>query len=344
LITWAGVTQESAEVLELTFSNDKKVICTLDHKYPIYGVGYVEAKDLVVGQKMMSLEGEVFITEIKKQENKIQVGTLTIDDKELYHDYHTFALDCGIFTKNSNLGTLDDLMYFMKKLYKAMKVPVTRLDPQDAFRDGQEMLREELKFARFIIRLQQNFAHGLKNGFITHLQLKKLWDKFKLREQHIEIAFNVPTNFYELRENQKLELKVTNYNNLASNEYVSPTYSQKKYLGWSDIDIKANREYLRKDKAFRWELAQIEASGPDWKQLVDAQNAAMGGGAPPPGGMEMGGGGGGGMPPPFTGGPAITEPNAPVEGGAEAAPAEGGVEAAPPAGGPPTNTPPPGGI
>jgi hypothetical protein len=238
-----------------------------------------------------------------------------------------------------NLGQLDDLMYFMKKLYKAMKVPVTRLDPQDAFRDGQDMLREELKFARFIIRLQQNFAHGLKNGFVTHLQLKKLWDKYNLKEQHIEIAFNVPTNFYELRENQKLELKVSNYNNLASNEYVSPTYSQKKYLGWSDIDIKANREYLRKDKAFRWELAQIEAAGPDWKEMVAAQNAAMGGGAPLPGGMDMGGGGGGGMPPPFTGGPAVTEPGGPPPGG-EAIPGVAGAEAgAPPPGGAPEAVP-----
>lgn len=231
-----------------------------------------------------------------------------------------------------NLGQLDDLMYFMKKLYKAMKVPVTRLDPQDAFRDGTDILREELKFARFIIRLQQNFSMGLKNGFITHLQLKQLWNKFDLKDQNIEISFNVPTNFYELRENQKLELKVNNYNSLASSEYVSPTYSQKKYLGWSDIDVKANREYLRKDKGFRWELAQIEASGPDWKEVMAAQGGAMGG-APPEGGMGMGGGGGGGgMPPPFTGGAAVTEPGTPPEGAVP--PPEGG-EAAVPAGGAP---------
>lgn len=270
------------------------------------------------------------LVKVERLADPIEVGTLTIDNDEKYHNYHTFALDCGVFTKNSNLGTLDDLMYFMKKLYKAMKVPVTRLDPQDAFRDGTDILREELKFARFIIRLQQNFSMGLKNGFITHLQLKQLWNKFDLKDQNIEISFNVPTNFYELRENQKLELKVNNYNSLASSEYVSPTYSQKKYLGWSDIDVKANREYLRKDKGFRWELAQIEASGPDWKEVMAAQGGAMGG-APPEGGMGMGGGGGGGgMPPPFTGGAAVTEPGTPPEGAVP--PPEGG-EAAAPAGG-----------
>ena len=232
----------------------------------------------------------------------------------------------------SNLGELTDLMYFMKKLYKALKVPTNRLDPADAFRDGQEILREELKFARFIIRMQQLFSSGLKYGFITHLQLRKMWTENDLNEQNIEIEFNVPTNFYELRENQKLELKVNTFNNLASNNSVSPTYCQKKYLGWSDIDIKANREFLRKDRAFQWELAQIENSGPDWKEL-GAEGAP--GGSPDGGGLDMGGGGpsGGGMSaPPSFGGPASTP-----EGEAELTPA-GSEPAAAPTGG--TEAPP----
>ena len=233
-----------------------------------------------------------------------------------------------------NLGQLDDLLYFTKKLYKALKVPTTRLDPQDAFRDGQDMLREELKFARFIIRLQQNIAAGLKNGFITHLQLRGLWDEFKLKEYNVDLEFNVPTNFYELRESQKLELKINNFNSMASNEYVSPTFAQKKYLGWTDVDVKANREFLRKDKEFRWELAQIENGGPEWKEAMAAQAGAMGGAAPEAGGGA--GGGGGGMPPPFVGGPAATgsEAGAPPETGmapeAGAAPEGAPPEAAAP--------------
>jgi hypothetical protein len=230
-----------------------------------------------------------------------------------------------------NLGELADLMYFVKKLYQSLKVPTTRLDPQDAFRDGTEMLREELKFARFIIRMQQIFAGGLKNGFITHLQLKGMWKEYELKEETIHIEFNVPTNFYELRESQKLELKVQNFGSLAANESISPSFAQKRYLGWSDVDIKANREFLRKDKELRWELTQIENMGPNWKQAVAAQAEAGGapgggGGAPPSGGMGggMGGGGmgGGGAPPP-------------PEGGEEAPPPEGGAEAPPPAEGAP---------
>ena len=234
-----------------------------------------------------------------------------------------------------NLGQLDDLMYFVKKLYQALNVPTTRLDPQDAFRDGADMLREELKFAKFIVRMQQGFASGLKNGFLTHLQLKGLMKEFSLKDRNLDIVFNVPTNFYEVRQQQKIELKTSTFGNISNNPSVSPTYAQKKYLGWSDLDIKANREFLRKDKAFNWELQQIENLGPDWKNAIKAQAEAAGGPPAEGGAGGMGGGGGGGMPPPFAGGPATV--GAP-EG--EVPPPEGGAQtpeagAAPAGGAPP---------
>ena len=220
-----------------------------------------------------------------------------------------------------NLGELTDLMYFVNKLYKALKVPTNRLNTESTFKDGNEILREELKFARFIIRLQQNFATGLKNGFLTHLKLKGLAEKYDIKETNINLEFNVPTNFYELRENQKLELKVTNFNNLASNQTVSSTFAQKKYLGWSDIDIKANREFLRKDKELEWELNQILNGGPSWRESLVPGAAPAGGEAP----AAPGGGATPATPPSF-GGAAATATPAP--GGAETPPAAGGGEAA----------------
>jgi len=201
-----------------------------------------------------------------------------------------------------NLGELADLMYFIKKLYRALKVPTARLDPEDqASADGSTILREELKFARFIMRQQQRFAAGLKKGFITHLTLMGIFEKLELNEQNLEIEFNVPTNFYELRENQRLELKSGNYNNLAANEFVSATYAQKKYLGWKDKDILANREFLRKDAELQWELAQIQAAGPAWKEQALAGELTEGEAAV--GGEGAGAGEAGGIPE-FGGGPA----------------------------------------
>ena len=212
----------------------------------------------------------------------------------------------------ANLGELSDLMYFIKKLYRSLKVPTSRLDPQDAFRDGNEILREELKFARFVIRMQQRFSSAIKKTFVTHLKLRKIWDEYELKETNLSVEFNAPTNFYDLRENQKMELKTTTYNNITQSEFISKTYAQKRYLNWTDLQVLANREYLRKDAEFQWELQQIQNSGPNWKEAIEAGAAPAEGGAAP-----GGGGGGGGAPPAFGGVPAEVGGEAP-----EAAPAE----------------------
>lgn len=177
---------------------------------------------------------------------------------------------------NSAWG-LEELLYFVKKLYKSLKVPVSRLNADDAYNPDMNILREELKFAKFVVRMQQQFAEGIKNGFITHLKLRKLWDKYDIKENFIDIVFNVPINFFEMREAQKLEIKVKTFNDIIQSESVSKTYAFKKYLGWTDIEVKANREFMRKDTEFKWELMQIEAGGPNWK--TNAIAAAGGAGA-----------------------------------------------------------------
>ena len=200
----------------------------------------------------------------------------------------------------ANLGELADLMYFIKKLYRALKVPTTRIDPEDRTVDPSSILREELKFAKFVIRQQQKFAAAIKKGFTTHLKLRGLWEEYNLAEPNLDIIFNVPSNYFEMRESQKLELKATNFNSLASNEFISVTYAQKKYLGWKDRDILANREFLRKDAEMQWELSQIQAGGPLWKE----QMAAAAGGVEGAVGGEGGGVAGDGGIPEFGGGPA----------------------------------------
>jgi hypothetical protein len=226
-----------------------------------------------------------------------------------------------------NLGELTDLMYFVGKLYKALKVPTSRLNSEDVFRDGAEILREELKFARFIIRMQQHFASGLKNGFLTHLRLKKIFEEYKLHESHIEMYFNVPTNFYELRENQRFQLKAENFNNITQGDLVSKTFAQKKYLGWSETDIMANREFLRKDREILWELDQITNSGPNWRE-VGAQPVA---GAEGQAVAGAGAAGGSRLPPEFGPSPAAAggETGAPDAAQGDAAAAGGSVPQAP---------------
>ena len=206
----------------------------------------------------------------------------------------------------ANLGELDDLLYFMKKLYKSLKVPVNRLNPESQLEDPSQVLREELKFARFVIRQQQNFAQGLSYGFITHLKMRGIWDEMELKEKDFKLVFNPPRNYHELRQQQIFELQYNNFSQMSQNESISNVLAQKKYLKWTDEEVKANREFLRKDKELNWELAQIEAGGPNWREQFDAAAAGVdaGGGAAPPVGGDMGGGLG--APPPAFGGAAET--------------------------------------
>jgi hypothetical protein len=177
-----------------------------------------------------------------------------------------------------NLGELQDLNYFIKKLYKALKVPTNRVDTDTSqYSADANVLREELKFANFIVRLQHQFSTGLKDAFITHLKLKNMWKDFELRENVFDLNFTPPRNYFELRRQQIMDLKLNNFTNVTSNESISQGYGQKEYLGWTDEQIKANRQWLRKDAALQFELDQIRQGGSDWAAGTGAPEPGVGG-------------------------------------------------------------------
>ncbi len=192
--------------------------------------------------------------------------------------------DVEILPSGGNLGEIKELDYFLKKLYCSLKVPLGRFMVADTpFKDGKEITREELRFARFIIRIQRQFAAGIKDAFISHLKLRGLYKQYKLRERHVNLEFNIPSSFMAMREQELLEIKFTNYQNATNTGTLAPSYAQKYYLGLTDELMKENREWQKKDAALKWELSQIEAQGPNWREQAAA--AA---------GLELGGGGGAG--------------------------------------------------
>ena len=205
-----------------------------------------------------------------------------------------------------NLGELQDLVYFVKKLYKALKVPTNRAEIESTYQADANVLREELKFANFIVRLQSKFAKGLKESFVTHLKLKNLWKNYELRENAFDLVFTPPRNYYELRKQQILDLKLNNFNSITQNESIAKGYAQKIYLGWTDEQIKANREWLRKDAALQHEIAKIQEGGSDWNAGASSgpatSDAVDQGGETPP---EFG-------PTPDTGGEEAPEGEAPA--------------------------------
>lgn len=175
------------------------------------------------------------------------------------------------FSSNAQFGQMDDLLYFQKECYRAMHVPLGRLNPEDAYKDGADMTREEVRFGKYIRRIQKRFGLGMKESFITHLKLRGLWTAFNLHYHNLEVEFNISSVFEETRKQQFLDLKFNNFEKIAQNDGISNTFAQKKWLGFSDEEIAVNREWRRIDAAIAWELQQIGSNGPNWKKQMEQQ-------------------------------------------------------------------------
>ena len=92
-----------------------------------------------------------------------------------------------------NLGELSDIEYFQKKLYRALGIPESRIAAEGGFNLGRssEILRDELKFAKFVGRLRKRFAHMFNDMLKTQLILKNIvtpedWSKM---EDHIPVSY-----------------------------------------------------------------------------------------------------------------------------------------------------------
>ena len=111
-----------------------------------------------------------------------------------------------------NLGELSDIEYFQKKLYRALAVPESRIAGSgDGFNLGRssEILRDELKFSKFVGRLRKRFGNLFSDLLKTQLLLKNVitpedWDKM---EEHIQYDFLYDNHFSERRFSSRLTLK-----------------------------------------------------------------------------------------------------------------------------------------
>jgi hypothetical protein len=264
----------------------------------------------------------------KTYDSQAGKGAGNVYDPQSMLDSYWFARRTGetgsdveLLNGGANLGKIEDLEYFVGKLYKSLKVPSSRLNGDDMYKDGADILREELKFAKFIIRLQGQFSEGLKQAFVTHLKIRGWWSEFKMHESYFDIHFNPPSNYFAMRKNQEFELKYNNFNNMSGNESIAKTFAQRHYLGLNDAKISENMEWLRKDAALTWELAQIQQTGPNWREHIEAAETAAG--ATAEGGSPLGGGGGGSAEIPEFGGGAAPETGAAATPETPAAPETG---------------------
>ena len=142
-----------------------------------------------------------------------------------------------------NLGELSDIEYFQKKLYRALSVPESRIASDGGFNLGRssEILRDELKFAKFVGRLRKRFANMFNDMLRTQLILKNVItpEDWKSLSDHIQYDFVYDNQFAELKES---ELTNERLGTLATIEpyigkYYSNQYVRKKILRQTDSEI-----------------------------------------------------------------------------------------------------------
>jgi len=152
-----------------------------------------------------------------------------------------------------NLGELSDIEYFQKKLYRALGVPESRIANDGGFNLGRssEILRDELKFSKFVGRLRKRFANLFSDMLKTQLILKNIvtpedWDKIS---DHIQYDFLYDNQFAELKES---ELMNDRLGTLATIEpyigkYFSVDYVRRKVLRQTDAEIIEIDEQIEKE-------------------------------------------------------------------------------------------------
>lgn len=153
-----------------------------------------------------------------------------------------------------NLGEMTDVVYFQKKVYQALNVPVSRLDPDNGFQLGRaaDITREELKFSKFIHRLRLRFTHFFDDLLEKQLVLKKIitsdeWEEYK---EKIGYVFSSDNHFSELKEAEILRnrLELVQLVDPFAQKYFSVKWIRQTILKQSEDEQKRVDKEIKKEK------------------------------------------------------------------------------------------------
>ena len=174
-----------------------------------------------------------------------------------------------------NLGELKDVEYFKKKLYNSLNLPPSRLtDDSKGFNLGKttEVLRDELKFTKFIGRLRKRFSEMFHDMLKTQLILKGVispedWDDMK---EHIQYDYLFDNHFNELKEIEMMNQRMMTVSQMDPfvGKYFSVEYIRRHVLNQKDT------EYKDIDKQIKAEIASGISIDPAEANAMDQMTAA----------------------------------------------------------------------
>jgi hypothetical protein len=214
------------------------------------------------------MKAEQYLREImQKYKNKLvydaQTGEIRDDRRfqTMLEDYWLPRREGGKGTEittlqgGQNLGEIDDVLYFQKKMFKSLNVPVSRIESDNGFSLGRasEISRDELKFGKFISRLRLRFSRLFDKMLETQLLLKgvctrKEWEQMK---EEISYDYQSDSHFSELKNAELMKDRLSVLSDIDGyvGKYFSINYIRKNILHQSEEDIKQMDEEMEEDKA-----------------------------------------------------------------------------------------------
>lgn len=166
-----------------------------------------------------------------------------------------------------NLGQIDDIVYFQKRVYRALNVPINRLEQEQQFSLGRstEISRDEVKFQKFIDRLRNKFSSLFVEILRKQLILKKIiteadWDTWK---EDIKVEFSRDNYFSELKESELLKERIQTLDMIQPHvgEYFTKEWVMKNILKLSEEDTKDLDQEVDDENQDEVDKAQDNAPG-----------------------------------------------------------------------------------
>lgn len=214
------------------------------------------------------MKAEQYLREImQKYKNKLvydaQTGEIRDDRRfqTMLEDYWLPRREGGKGTEittlqgGQNLGEIEDVLYFQKKMFKSLNVPVSRIEADTGFSLGRasEISRDELKFGKFIARLRLRFSHLFDKMLETQLLLKgvctrKEWEQMK---EEISYDYQSDSHFAELKNAELMKDRLSILADIDGyvGKYFSINYIRSNILHQSEDDIKQMDEEMQEDRA-----------------------------------------------------------------------------------------------
>ena len=153
----------------------------------------------------------------------------------------------------SNLGEIDDIVYFQRKLYRSLNVPISRLEAENGFSLGRttEITRDELKFTKFVQRIRKKFTPLFTDLLKTQLLLKGVIaiDDWKNIQEHIQYDWLADGHFAELKDAELLNDRIQTLDSIQSyvGTFFSKEYVLKHVLHMNDKEIQEMRDQIAKE-------------------------------------------------------------------------------------------------